>query len=97
MTVHEVAPGSAVSDQLALMTAVVAGEIAPPAFGTQWMNASRRQQRQGERVGGALGTALNDVFFVIEDYGPPDLWEPGDLNDGELVVKVREALALLDL
>ncbi|MET9626625.1 hypothetical protein ABZX92_04090 [Lentzea sp. NPDC006480] len=97
VTVHEVAPGSAVSDQLALMTAVVAGEISPPAFVSKWMNASRREQRQGERVGGALGTALHDVFFVIEDYAAPDLWEPGDLNDEELVVKVREALALLDL
>lgn len=97
VTVHEVEPGSAVSDQVALMTAVVAGEISPPAFASKWMNASSRQLHQGERVGGALATALHDVFFVIEDYGAPDLWEPGDLNDEELVIKVREALALLDL
>ncbi|SDN29123.1 hypothetical protein SAMN04488074_1444 [Lentzea albidocapillata subsp. violacea] len=96
-TMHEVEPGSAVSEQVALMTSVVAGEISPPAFASKWMNASSRRQNHGERVSGALGTALHDVFFVIEDYAEPDLWEPGDLNDEELVIKVREALALLDL
>ncbi|MGW6447710.1 hypothetical protein [Lentzea sp. NPDC055074] len=96
-TVHDAEPGSAVSEQIALMTAVVAGEISPPAFASKWMDASRRELHHGERVGGALGLALHDVFFVIEDYAEPDLWQPGDLNDEELVVKVREALALLDL
>lgn len=79
------------------MTAVVTGEISPPACASKWMTASRRRQNHGERVSGALGTALHDVFFVIEDYAAPDLWEPGDLNDEELVIKVREASALLDL
>lgn len=95
-TVEEVEPGSAVSDQVALMTSLVTGEISPAAFASKWMNASRRQQNHGERVRGALGTALHDVWFAAEDYAEPDLWEPGDLNDEELVTKVREALALLN-
>jgi self-protective colicin-like immunity protein len=97
-TTREVEPGSAVAEQLDLMTSLVSGEISPQSFASAWMAASRRQQNGGERTHDALGTALHDVFFAIEDYGGgPSLWEPGDLTDDEFLAKVRETLASLGL
>jgi hypothetical protein len=89
-------PGSAVAEQLALMRALAAGELAAPRFARQWSAAGRRSDDRGERVRGPLAEALTDVFHAVEDYvEDPELRDPGDLADDDLVAAVRSALAAL--
>ncbi|MFB9687808.1 hypothetical protein [Amycolatopsis plumensis] len=55
--------------------------------------ARRRADEGDERTGEAVGQALGEVFFLLEDYPiDPDLREPGDLTDAELLDGVRAAL-----
>lgn len=42
-------------------------------------------QANGERVRGALGDLLDEVFMILEEYSvDPDLTESGDLGDAGL-------------
>ncbi|WP_189058456.1 hypothetical protein [Longimycelium tulufanense] len=97
-TAQEVDPGSAVADQLALMTALVAGEISPASFVRNWLDSRSRELATGERTHGLLYDALNRIFYFLEDYtADPSLREPGDPTDDDLLRAVREVLTLLDL
>jgi len=50
----------------------------------------RASQTYGERVRGALGDLLDEVFMILEEYSvDPDLAEPGDLDDAGLRTAVR--------
>ncbi|WP_189058455.1 colicin immunity domain-containing protein [Longimycelium tulufanense] len=97
-TAQEVEPGSAVADQLTLMTALVTGEISPKSFEMDWYDAWRRERDSGERTHGVLYEALKEMFFFLEDYtADASLREPGDPTDDDLLRAVREVLTLLDL
>ncbi|MET7650807.1 colicin immunity domain-containing protein [Streptomyces sp. NPDC005486] len=88
----DVAPASAAARQLALLDAFTDGTCDAPDFARGWWEARRASQANGERVQGALGDLLDQVFMILEDYSvDPDLAEPGDLDDAGLRIAVREA------
>jgi hypothetical protein len=92
----EVASGSAVAGQLALMESFVRRELPGGEFARSWRAAGRLADERGERVRGALGQALSEVFFLLEDYPiDPALREPGDVTEEELLAGVRNALESL--
>ncbi|MEU4250795.1 hypothetical protein AB0F15_25645 [Amycolatopsis sp. NPDC026612] len=94
----EVAPGSAVAGQLALMASFARGELSGAEFARSWYAAGRRADERDERVRGMVGWALSEVFFLLEDYPiDPALREPGDVADEELVAGVRTAVESLSL
>ncbi|MEU7854270.1 hypothetical protein [Nonomuraea sp. NPDC049141] len=93
-TPAEVAPGTGVAEQLALMRALACGDLPAASFAPAWLAARRRSLEEGDRVRDGLERALLDVFYALEDYtADPDLREPGDLSDEELTARVRESLA----
>lgn len=92
----EVPPGSAVAEQLAVMTAFADGTVSGSDFGRRWHAARRQAHERDERVRDALGHVLGEVFFLLEDYPiDPGLREPGDLTDEELLLGVRGLLESL--
>ncbi|WP_208884090.1 colicin immunity domain-containing protein [Streptomyces armeniacus] len=92
-----VEPGSSTHEQLRLMQSMASGEITAPEFAQEWQGARRRAMEQGERVTTPLEDALDRVFYAIEDYSfSPELQEPGDLTDEDLLTEVAEALNQLD-
>ncbi|MGY3204553.1 hypothetical protein [Streptomyces sp. TE5632] len=82
----DVDPASATAQQLALLEAFTeAGTCGAPDFAHGWWDARRASQTNGERVRGALGDLLDEVFMILEEYSvDPDLAEPGDLDDAGL-------------
>ncbi|WP_051736037.1 hypothetical protein [Amycolatopsis rifamycinica] len=92
----EVAPGSGVAEQLAVMASLVRGDLPGSEFARRWYAARRRADEHGERVRGTMGWVLGEVFFLLEDYPiDPAQREPGDVTDVELLVRVRGLLELL--
>ncbi|WP_416978803.1 hypothetical protein [Streptomyces sp. T028] len=88
----DVDPTSAAARQVALLRAFTDGTCGAPDFAHGWWEARRASQANGERVEGALGTLFDRVFMILEDYSvDPDLAEPGDLDDTELLTAVRAA------
>ncbi|UYQ62471.1 colicin immunity domain-containing protein [Streptomyces peucetius] len=88
----DVAPTSAAARQLALLNAFDDGTCSASDFAHGWWQARRTSQTNGERVLGALGALLDQVFMILEDYSiEPGLAEPGDLDDDELRTAVRGA------
>lgn len=87
----DVDPASATAQQLALLEAFTeAGTCSAPDFAHGWWAARRASRTNGERVRGALGDLLDEVFMILEDYEvDPDLTEPGDLDDAGLRTAVR--------
>lgn len=87
----DVDPASATAQQLALLEAFTeAGTCSAPDFAHGWWEARRASQTNGERVRGALGDLLDEVFMILEEYSvDPDLTEPGDLDDAGLRTAVR--------
>lgn len=46
--------------------------------------------------GGEIYETLNNLFLDIDQYcGIPDLWEEGDLNDGQLLESAKKSLMKL--
>jgi hypothetical protein len=89
----EVEPGSAVAEQLAVMEALVRAELAAPDFARRWLEAHRTAHNRGERLREPFERALGKVFFLLEDYSiDPELRDPEDLTDDELVTGVEQAL-----
>ncbi|MFG2479377.1 colicin immunity domain-containing protein [Streptomyces fagopyri] len=83
--------------QLSLMRQLVSGAIDGSPFARQWLEARRRSMDTGERVGNALTTALDEVFYALEDYSiDPSLRDEDDLTDEELRERVADALARLE-
>jgi hypothetical protein len=92
----DAAPGSGVAEQLAVMAAFVRGELSGSEFGRRWHDARRLADECDERTGDAVGWALGEVFFLLEDYPiDPGLREPGDRTDEELADGVRAALEVV--
>lgn len=87
----DVDPANATAQQLALLEAFTeAGTCGAPEFAHGWWDARRASQTNGERVRGALGDLLDEVFMILEEYSvDPDLAEPGDLDDAGLRTAVR--------
>ncbi|KUN48174.1 hypothetical protein AQJ27_09055 [Streptomyces olivochromogenes] len=96
-TPRDVPPTSQYGHQLELMRQLVTGAIDGPLFARQWLEARRRSMDAGERVGNALITALDEVFYALEDYSiDPSLRDEDDLTDEELRERVADALARLE-
>jgi hypothetical protein len=64
----DVVPGSGVAEQLAVMASFVRGELSGSGFGRRRHAARRRARERDERTGNAVGRALGEVFFLLEDY-----------------------------
>lgn len=93
----EVAPGSGVATQIALMRELASGKIAGPDFARSWLAARRRVLDAGERVREKFNRMLTEVFYLLDDYViDPALRDVDDMTDDELVVKVRAVLDELD-
>jgi hypothetical protein len=76
------------------MRALARGDLPAASFAPAWLAARRRALDEGERVRDGLERALLDVFYALEDYpADPDLREPGDLSEEELISRVRASLA----
>ncbi|HET6711539.1 hypothetical protein [Amycolatopsis sp.] len=89
----EVASGSGVAGQLAVMAAFAHGDLSGAEFARRWYAARRRAGERGERVRDRLAWLLGEVFFLLEDYPiDPGQREPGDLTDEELLAGVRNLL-----
>lgn len=89
----EVEVGTGVAQQLALMKALVAGEISAPDFAKLWLAARRRSLDEGERVRDKFERILTNVFYLLDDYAiDPSLRGPGDISDETLKNKVDSAL-----
>jgi hypothetical protein len=87
---EQVAPDSATSEQLSLMQSLVDGDLPADSFARAWLGARRRALADGERVRGGLATALDRVFFDLDDYViDPSLRDPDDMSDAELRSRVR--------
>ncbi|MEU0534018.1 hypothetical protein [Amycolatopsis tolypomycina] len=81
----EVASGSGV--------AFAHGDLSGAEFARRWYAARRRADERGERVRDRLAWLLGEVFFLLEDYPiDPELREPGDVTDEELLAGVRTLL-----
>jgi Bacterial self-protective colicin-like immunity len=75
------------------MQSLVSGDISAPVFAQSWLAARRRALNDGERVREKFDQALDEVFYALEDYAiDPDLRDPGDLSDDQLVAIVQDAL-----
>ncbi|MET8410507.1 colicin immunity domain-containing protein [Streptomyces sp. NPDC005195] len=96
-TAREVPATSQYGHQLSLMRQFVTGAIDGSLFARQWLEARRRSMDTGERVENALTTALDEVFYALEDYSiDPSLRDEDDLTDEELRERVADALARLE-
>ncbi|MEU6218861.1 colicin immunity domain-containing protein [Streptomyces sp. NPDC047022] len=79
--------------QISLMRALASRSIDGPTFARRWLDERRRAMSVGERLGGALENALDEVFCVLEEYSiDPDLRDPDDLTDEELRDRVAAVL-----
>ncbi|GGT77677.1 hypothetical protein [Streptomyces althioticus] len=64
----DVDPAGATAQQLALLEAFnEAGTCSAPDFAHGWREARRASQANGERVRGALGDLLDEVFMILEE------------------------------
>ncbi|WP_162793286.1 hypothetical protein [Streptomyces globosus] len=85
-------PASAAARQVALLGAFTDGTCGARDFARGWWDARRASQAKGERIQGALGALLDEVFMILEDYAiDPEFAEPGDLDDVGLEAAVRAA------
>ncbi|MFF1446648.1 colicin immunity domain-containing protein [Streptomyces sp. NPDC058274] len=83
--------------QLELMRQLAAGAVEGPSFARQWLDERRRAMNAGERLGDALTTALDEVFYALEDYSiDPSLRDEDDLTDEELRDQVAHVMTRLD-
>ncbi|WP_395758506.1 hypothetical protein OIE82_08435 [Streptomyces althioticus] len=82
----DVDPAGATAQQLALLEVFTeVGTCSAPDFAHGWWEARPASQANGERVRGALGDLLDEVFMILEEYSvDPDLTESGDLGDAGL-------------
>lgn len=86
----DVESGSAAAEQLRLLDDFSAEVCSAPEFAHAWWEARRASQASGERIQGPLEDLFGGVFMLLEDYAvDPDLREPGDLSDAELLAAVR--------
>jgi hypothetical protein len=92
----EVDPASQVAQQLTLIDALINGSLPGPDFARAWLAARRESLNAGERLREPFDRALNEVFYAIEDYViDPELREPGDMSDDDLVDRVAIASELI--
>ncbi|GGQ94841.1 hypothetical protein GCM10010267_66860 [Streptomyces griseorubens] len=64
----DVDPAGATAQQLALLGVFTeAGTCSAPDFAHGWWEARRASRRNGERVRGALGDLLDEVFMILEE------------------------------
>lgn len=83
--------------QVNLMRAFTTGSIGGAAFARGWLDARRASQSNGERLRDPLLTAFDQIFSLLEDYSiDPDLKDPDDLSDQELMDAVRETMERTD-
>lgn len=87
----DVESGSAAARRLALLDELTGGTRSAPDFAHAWWAARRASQANGERIQGPLADLFDRIFAILEDYSvDPDLSEPGDLSDAELLTVVSE-------
>lgn len=92
----EVAPGTGVAEQIALMESLVRGDLSATDFESRWLAARRRSLDADERTREKFSRILDDVFYAIEDYvEDPSLRDPGEISGEELLERVQVALAEL--
>ncbi|WP_438291615.1 colicin immunity domain-containing protein [Streptomyces sp. HUAS TT7] len=93
---HVVA-GSGVDHQLVLMNSFSADGISAEAFAREWLEARRRSLNAKERIGQDLSSALEEVFYALEDFPiDPSLRDESDLTVEQLRAVVMEALRRAD-
>ena len=93
----EVNPSSHVAQQLKLVDALLSGSLSGPDFARAWLAERRESLNMGERLREPFDRALNQAFYAIEDYViDPELREPGDMTDDDLVNCVAAARELVD-
>ncbi|MFD7339592.1 colicin immunity domain-containing protein [Streptomyces violascens] len=68
-------------------------EITAEGFARGWLEARRRSMDGEERIGGDLSSALEEVFYAVEDFSiDPSLRDETDLTGEQLRAVVTEAL-----
>ncbi|MFG2524381.1 colicin immunity domain-containing protein [Streptomyces sp. NPDC048527] len=93
---RDVPSGSHTGRQLALMRRLQEGAVDGPTFARGWLGERRGAMAAGERVGDALGSVLDEVFYTLDDYTiDPAIRDAEDLTDGELQRRVAAAFGKL--
>ncbi|MEV7198274.1 colicin immunity domain-containing protein [Streptomyces sp. NPDC093510] len=96
-TKNDVADGSAIAEQLALMESFVADAISGEEFAVAWLDARRRSLRLQERLREPFSRVLDQVFYALDDYViDPDLRDADDMTNEQLRAQVRQHLSDLD-
>ncbi|WP_190232780.1 hypothetical protein [Streptomyces avicenniae] len=91
-----VPPHAATAQQLRLIRGLLAQQTTPADFTHEWLAARRAALAAGERVRGPLNAALDEVFYVLEDFEPdPALREPEEIGEEQFGERVRQAAARL--
>lgn len=94
---REIPAGTSAARQVTLMQAFTTGSIGGAEFARGWLDARRESQNNGERLRDPLLTAFDQIFSLVEDYSiDPDLKDPDDLSDQELMDAVRETMERTD-
>lgn len=90
-TPAELPPGTAIARQLRLVDALLSGEVAPPIFETEFIEARAKELAEDERPEGNLEAGLSQVFLAVDRYcGDPELRDSDDFDDEQLIEFVRE-------
>lgn len=90
---RDIPAGTSAARQVSLMQAFTTGSIGGADFARGWLDARRASRNNGERLRDPLLTAFDQTFSLLEDYSiDPDLRDPDDLSDQELMEAVRETM-----
>lgn len=82
--------------QLTLMRDLLDDAVDGPTYARGWLAERRSAMDAGERVSDTIATALDSVFYALEDYTiDPSLRDEDDLTDEELRQHVADALQQL--